>query len=436
MRKSISNSALSGSALVKQEISDMVRRNLADPAPYPEVLQAVEKISASLQPADLDPPSANRGGSSPLPPYFLPHGEISHETVAKDLTFQYLQKQKTKIDWITFSTVAGLEALQVSVNILFPSSVITSGGKMKGYPKARLVEVDGVTVATIGHGATHGRDCVAIDGAGCKLLTHADVIVLHDLMHTLEARITRLDLCLDFYSGETTWDHALFAYHRGSFRHPKANCNPEHSIVGKESGDGQNLGRTLYVGQRASAVMARIYEKGLETFAKLPKEYREACAAREAEYRLLNGLKPSALNVDSWLRVEIEFKNKDDKVLSYDMLLDRDMYFSGAYPYCADCLGVEMGPRPATLKDSAEVTLDRMLIAARRSYGNLVHSLTEIGFTDGDIVGHLTTGLHNQKLVKAGVVAVGTRAAKGAAEKLQAERAAAMSALEDFDIPF
>lgn len=388
--KSLASQALDDEfgILLRQNMNGFVDRDLA------------ERLAAFAEIAN--PPSNNMGGTYPPPPLFFPHGEKSSDFVVKN---------KTKIDWLAFTSVASVEALQLVLAVVWPGVVFSRNSHgMPGYPDSDAVLVEGVQYGLMGYGAKHGRNFVSLTGTACKTLTDELVSVFHDALSLdeVDATLSRIDLCLDFYRGERTYDHARAAYDKLGFRRPRANADPELKEVGTTKG-GINLGRTMYVGKRDGHVMARIYEKGLEVFAKLPEDQRAMSENREFE-RLL-GTPPGAelqpaFVADDWLRLEVEYKKQGkDLPLPLSMMLRRDEFFAGAYPYFADALGVADGVRPAALKSDFQVELVSMISHAKRSYGSLIHSLRELGFTDSDVVQYLTTGRNNEKLVRSGLLA-------------------------------
>nr|GFD19704.1 hypothetical protein [Tanacetum cinerariifolium] len=94
------------------------------------------------------------------------------------------------------------------------------------------------------------------------------------------------------------------------------------------------------------------------------------CDARESGSGLVD------FKADDWLRLEAEYRRQGkDVLLPLDMMLRRDEYFAGAYPYFADALGRADGCRPS------------------------------LGFTDSDVVQYMTADRHNNKLVKSGLLA-------------------------------
>lgn len=379
--------ALSEKSLASQALSDqfdiLLRQNASgyvDPG-------LVARLEALAEVAN--PPSNNMGGTYPQPPLFLPQCEKQPQLVVKN---------KTKIDWLAFTSSFDVDALKMAVSVVWSSAIFAVNVHgMPGYPVSESITVDGVRYGLIGSGAVHGRNFVSLTGTACKTLSDELVEVLHGAMELVEASITRIDLCLDFFNGERTFDHAMNAFKNGRFRRPRASREPELRTVGTTCG-GQNLGRTMYVGKRDGEVMARIYEKGLEVFANMPDEFREMSIARE----LVSGVKPAF--ADDWLRLEVEYKRKDkDRPLLLEMMLKRDQYFAGAYPYFEEAVGVADGLRPVGMRTDFEVDFIAMMASAKRSYGSLLHSMSELGFTPSDIVAALSSGRNNDRLVKSGL---------------------------------
>lgn len=335
------------------------------------------------------PPSNNMGGNIPYPPPIFSHGEKSPISV----------NQKTTLDWLAFTCPKDLPDLCKVIETIWPAALFSQNKRgVVGYPESWSITVDGLAYGVIGLGAPHGRNYVSLDGTACKSLTDELVELVYEILtlKELDIRLTRVDICLDLYRGERTWDHALWAYDRGDFKGSKAGRPPQKKVIDVSAG-GENLGRTLYIGKRDGAVYGRIYEKGLEVFANLPEDLRDLSHKRELE------LGEVSAKADSWLRLEVEYKRRESD-LPFAMLLERDSYFAGAYPYFASALGLTDGRRPRGMKSDFDVDLIRMMHNAKRSYGSLIHSLTQIGFTPDDVVQHLSTGRNNDKLVRSGLL--------------------------------
>ena len=404
---------ITGAQLIQQEIQAQIR----------ECMSGAISSATLAALAALDPPLTNRGGTSLVPPIscykqtiYTPFMGVSCHSDTETVTRS--ANQKTHLDFLTFSfpvpspTIAsdepntsGLEAFLYGFQALEPDALLVkSQVGMRGYPHAKAIVRNEEQLGLIGYGAQHGIDHVSLPGAFCSSLTHEKISLLAELLKILNARLTRVDLALDFYRGEVTYDDALFAYDYCQFQTAKSPANPTKQIIESVCA-GKNQGRTLYVGARAGHVMARIYEKGLEVFSRLPEEYREASTEREVTYYAETGQEqPSGTVADTWVRVEVEYKRKDGKELDLSMLYDRDAYFAGAYPFTADCLKIDGGKRPKTMKAEKQMELDKLISELRRSYGNTIYSLTELGFTPDEIIEFTSTGRHNQKLVKSGLM--------------------------------
>lgn len=366
------------------------------------------------------PPSNNMGVPSPNSPKDFSHGGKNREKVS----------QKTSIDWLGFSSLVPIEGLLLGLQAIWPDLIMSSSkAGMRGYPKCKALYRDEVQIGLIGYGAKHGRNSVSLTGVACKTLrTDEQFFVVREFLEVVDARLNRVDVCFDFFKGEITFDYALFAVERGEFKAPKANKNPDTSIVASTAGDGSNLGRTLYIGPRKGEKFGRVYEKGLEVFAKLPEEYRQACTEREDAMRAEMGDSwPAGTVADNWLRLEVEFKRVDDKrPIPLDIILNRDAHFRGAYPFYATALGMGDSRGRSRIRSDAEMSHDRLIAAHRRAFGNHVYSLRKIGFTDTEILNMLDTGRHNQRILQAGIVDIEQQAvARWRAENQQ-----------DSDIPF
>lgn len=407
------NEKISASQALKYEFDILMQQNMPghfDPA-LSEALRGLDQRR--------DPPSNNMGGTYPPPPLFLPQCEKNAVKIVN----------KAKIDFLAFTSSADVEALRVLLAVIWPDVVFSRNGHgMQGYPESMSITVDEVQYGLLGYGAPHGRNYVSLTGTACKTLDDELVEVFHEALSLpgIEAVLSRIDLCFDFYKGERTIEHALWSYEQGAFKRPRASSHPELKQVGTTKG-GANWGRTVYVGKRGGHVMARIYEKGLEVFAKLPEEMQFQSECRELEALEAQGQAPQvAFKADDWLRIEVEYRRQGkDILLPLDMMLRRDEYFAGAYPYCADALGVADGVRPAGLKSDFDVDLLALMAHAKNSYGSLIHSLKELGFRDSEVVEYLSSGRNNNKLVRSGLLA----RIKRSVEDFKA-------ADPDFDIPF
>lgn len=399
-----SQEKISASQALSQEFDALLRQNMPG---YVEagIARRVAEVAESL-----DPPSNNMGGHLEQPPPFISHCEKNPDFVSN----------KTKIDWLAATSPMGHDAIRLLLAVIWPTvAFVRNVHGMPGYPSSDAIMVDGARYGQIGYGAAHGRDFFVITGTGCRTLDDELTCVFHDGLEVIEGQLSRIDICLDSYRGERTFEHALWARENGAFKRPNG-TEPDWQVVSSQKGDGGNLGRTLYVGRRGGEVMARIYEKGLEVFAKMPEEFKMMSEARE----IVMGVKPEFS--DSWLRVELEFRKQDKKrLLPLEMMLHRDKYFVGAYPYTAACIDDVEAARPRAEVTEDNVEFIKMANAGRRSYGSFIHTCKELGFTDSDVVNLLTNDRMSERLVKSGLYSK----MKAAVEQFKAANA-------DWDVPF
>lgn len=398
--------------VIKSDVDLLISSNL-DGYIDPAFSDAVEV--AALK-AVLLPPSNNMGVTPPLTPLFLPQCEITNN------------KNKVLIDWLGFSSLFSIDEILYSLRQIWPDLLFSkSSVGMVGYPECKAIMNGNVQFGLVGFGSkTHERISVVLTGVACKTITFDDQFAfLHDVLVLLDARLSRVDLALDFYRGEITFDAALWAHGQGHFKKNNAPKNPEHKVVCGVGADGQNLGRTLYIGSRNSELFARIYEKGLEVFARMPEEYRQLSTERENLKLKDSGAVRSI--ADDWLRLEVEFKRKSkDRPIPLSILTDRDNFFAGAYPFFASSLKSATGRGRGSLRTVEHITHDKKIAAHKASYGNHICTLKEIGFSDTEIVNLLNSGRPDQKLMRTGLIDI----------QKEAYLKAARAQDPDFDIPF
>lgn len=336
--------------------------------------------------AEQVPPSSNTGGN---PPSLNPSAPLL----------------RVKIDWLAFTSTAGFRPMEEVLKCLFPAVFIQHNeGGMLGYPSSANLSLYGVHIGIFAWGADHGRDLISITGEGCREWHVQSYPFIRECLDTIEATITRIDHALDFYRGELTYEDCEAALAAGEFKLKSGGRNPSATRMSTES-NGTNCGRTLYVGKgKNSAKFIRMYEKGLQLFANMSEEFKLANTDPQNVVWGDGERAPNGTIATQWLRAEVQNSNKDGRVLPLDMVTDTDSYFAGAYPFCARILGLTDGKRPDALKPVLDVELERMIMNARNAYGNLIFSLKALGFTGNDIIEMLSTGRHNERLVKSGII--------------------------------
>lgn len=338
------------------------------------------------------PPSSNTGGNLVSPP------QIS--------IFDHKSSQKCKIDYLSFTSrqsVANLLHFAQSFTLDLILCQQTRG--WQGYPYSAQMVQNGETIGLIAWGAEHGRNFISFSGAACKHWCDYRIQLVHNMLIEVEARVTRIDYALDFYYGEVSYEDAEIALAAGEFQMKAGGRRPAVDRHGSEGHYG-NKGRTLYVGAASSSKRICIYEKGLEQYGKLPSKWLEEQTELDVVSYRIDGTVGCVgdVSVVQWVRAEVRYSNAD-RDLDFDgyaMLLKRDEFFAGAYPFCARVIGMTDGVRPALRLTETEAEIEKMKLNARNSYGSLVHSLVKLGYTPEQIVAELDAGFHCKRLVKAG----------------------------------
>lgn len=270
-------------------------------------------------------------------------------------------QQVAKIDWMncTFPepslSAEGFVAL-LSRMMGRPISGISDRGMLGFDSSIKLFAAHGSLTSPIGciafgGDSQRGRWLLQLTGTGCQFVR--DWEGLRDLLEGLDAKLTRVDLAVDFLNGEHTVDEAVTLFQSGGFQ--LGGRSPSSRLDGDWLG-GQE-GRTFYVGKAKNGKMLRVYEKG----------------------RQLG-------DPDSdWTRFEVQLGNRD-RVIPFDVLTNRDAFFAGCYPALAAFVQ-EAAESIPTLSKGGETTIAHLLHHLKRCYGKVFGMLLETTeATNADLV--------------------------------------------------
>lgn len=185
-------------------------------------------------------------------------------------------------------------------------------------------------------GKSQSSTClVSLNGGGCTPIQ--DWQAVHDLMLSLNVKITRVDLAHDDFAGDYNITAGLEMLALGQFT---TNGRPPNAMFVDDFDSGK--GKTLYIGNRDSGKLLRVYEKGKQ---------------------LGDSLSP-------WVRWELELHNKD-RSIPLDVLLRPGDYLAGGYP----CLAwvSETQDRIKTTRNQLKISFDHLVKHCRQSYGKLLY---------------------------------------------------------------
>lgn len=199
-----------------------------------------------------------------------------------------------------------------------------------------------------------GRWMLQLTGSGCSVVRSWSR--LSRLLQALGARITRLDLCIDYLDGCYSVDDAVSMYREGAF-----NCggrSPSSACAGDWL-DGVN-GRTLYIGKAVNGKLLRVYEKGRQ---------------------LGNPESP-------WVRYEVQLGNRD-RVIPFEAMTEPGRFLAGCYPALAsmmECASESI----STAQTGGQVSMTHLMFHLKNSYGRLIHTLGGLAAPDSALIEAVT----------------------------------------------
>lgn len=268
----------------------------------------------------------------------LPNEAASPRTAHVDwLGFTLVPPIGTSLEWL-FEEVKRLTTLTVTE--------IRNAG-WNGYTQSARLGECGI----VAWGGRHQRNTVhvEINGTGCTAIQ--DWCGLAAWGNALDARISRVDLAHDDFTGRVCNIEQILAwYHSNGF-----NCGGRNGKL-KHAGDWTDFtdGRTLYIGTRAHKLL-RCYEKGKQLgFPDSP-----------------------------WCRVELELRNKN-RVIPWEVLEVPGQYLAGAYPCLAFLSTVQS--KIKTCQKAAAMCVKVMTDNASRLSGKAINVLMHLHDEDAAAV--------------------------------------------------
>ena len=210
-------------------------------------------------------------------------------------------------------------------------------------------------VGFVAHGGNKDTVCISISGAGTKFIGSAGFRFIRDWLVRSGGHISRIDIAHDCFNGEKTIEDALHWYKSGVFRSGKNGTKP----CAKYLDDfGSGSGRTLYVGNRKSGKLFRVYEKG--------KQLGDVSSL--------------------WTRFELELRSTD-RVISPDILIFSGDYLSGSYE-CLDWISAKQS-HVKTQSKTAKVTFAHLQKHCKQAYGRFLNVMFAVYDTPEEIINNI-----------------------------------------------
>lgn len=257
------------------------------------------------------------------------------------------------IDWFAF-TLKPPESqtylwVQKQLSLLGGLSAFTPN-KSGRFGYSHSASIDEAGVMAWGGRNQRGTVYVSLSGKGCARIL--DWQQLYEWCTRYEAKITRVDLAHDDFTGETVsieklktwWDAGEF---NSGGRQPRAILQGDWWM--------QEKGRTVYFGNRESGKLLRVYEKG--------KQLDDVTSP--------------------WVRAELELHNKD-RHIPLDVLTRPGAYLAGAYP-CMRFLSTEQC-RIKTTREAAKISYERSVEVLRQFGGKFLNVMVQVNGGDLGLV--------------------------------------------------
>lgn len=179
-------------------------------------------------------------------------------------------------------------------------------------------------------------------GTACTFAEHGFGDRLADVVDRTDAKVTRIDLALDFFDGLSGGMLRVVDDYKAGLMDHHSN-RPSCNQVGDWCNERGGKGRSFYFGSKEAGKQTNVYEKGIQLFG--PKDE------------------------SNWVRVELRYGNKL-RVLSSDMLRRPSDYFAGASDWHAsalrECDGAAF-PTPIPVPTKPRLAVETILAEVKRN---------------------------------------------------------------------
>ncbi len=202
--------------------------------------------------------------------------------------------------------------------------------------------------------STRGVGHLVLDGKPCRLVRPEFFGALAELARRKDLELVRADVAVDDDRGLLSPDTVARSYDAGEFMPARGGRPRLFTVIDPRRGD-RGTGWTVYVGKRGGPEFVRVYDKHMETAAKLG-EFAAASIPRTR------------------VRAEVEFTVQDrQRSLPWEIMERPGDYLAGHSPFMAalavGCTPVRVG---RVVRDAAETALMQQLAHCRNAYGHYI----------------------------------------------------------------
>lgn len=306
----------------------------------------------------------------------------------------------TDIDWCGFRSKQHPADVMAALHSVFQTPQFVrfdgTGKGWNGYEQARRITYLHQPVGMVAFGGDSMKGWCQVNLTGdCMDHIAGDVAeTLTQAVEDLGGQFKRVDIALTTKDASVSIETVRDAWKADGFvtggRRPNL-----REIVSSQRTDGQ----TLYIGERTSPKYVRAYEKGYQLAKKFSLFLKAHKGGIEAECVTLDHVPVADI-----FRIEVEFK-PDPDLFPADLMINRDSYFSGAYPYLAQLVTAKPDTFRLTAQRKAISELDAALMEMRRQWGDVL--FTALVLHEGNITAiwdQIVGTKHSQTLLDAGVL--------------------------------
>ncbi|WP_317627962.1 replication initiation factor domain-containing protein [Vibrio sinaloensis] len=244
-------------------------------------------------------------------------------------------------------------------------------GGFSGYKYSAKLLCNGTQAGLVAWGAANFGYYVSFSGKGCEAINME--ALNKALKQMVGAKLTRVDIALDDFEGNVTIEDIKQKYVDGQFitrgTPPKAGEFIGYQGMSpadrKKCGLIPDAGHTFYVGARENGKIFRAYDKASQMKCE---------------------------KYPNWNRFEVQIGNRF-RVIPFDVLVNPDQYFAGAYPALASLIEDVEPLAISTARVLCNTAFDNAIKYARVQYGKLINLMRQVYDKDQQILDVLTKDL-------------------------------------------
>lgn len=272
-----------------------------------------------------------------------------------------------------------------------------TGKGWNGYEESRNITYLMKPVGKIAFGGAAMKGWCQVNLTGeCMDCIAGDVAeTLSQLVEDLQGQYKRVDIALTTKDGSVGLETVREAYNSGGFA-----TGGRRPVMREVTSTNRTEGQTIYIGDRTQPKFVRAYEKGYQ----LAKDFSLRLHAHLGASFPVDSMMIEGVPAQDIFRVETELK-PDPEMFPSDVLVNRDSYFAGCYPYLAKLVQANPDTFRLTAQRKAIYVLDGALMEMRRQWGDVLYSALIVHGGDYmEVMNKIVGTKHSRALLEAGLL--------------------------------